>query len=177
MRQPIRILIADDHPVFRLGLISIFRDEKEFTIVGEATDGRQALQMIQDLHPDVLLLDLMMPALTGLATLRELSTSSTPVLTILLTASIDKEQIVQALQLGARGIVLKDAPTETLFQSIRAVVNGKFWIGQNEVSELVEALRPYVPQSGDGESKKQQFGLTNRELDVVGSIVSGLTNR
>ena len=78
MLQPVRILIADDHPVFRLGLISVLRNQDEFTVVGEATDGRQALEMIQDLHPDVLLLDLVMPELTGLDTLRELSSSSTP---------------------------------------------------------------------------------------------------
>jgi len=175
MLQPVRILIADDHPVFRLGLISVLRNQDEFTVVGEATDGRQALEMIQDLHPDVLLLDLVMPELTGLDTLRELSSSSTPIRTILLTAAVEKEQIVQALQLGAKGIVLKDAPTEILLDSIRTVMSGEFWIGQAKAADLVGALRAYMP-SADGEQRKQ-FGLTGRELEVVGAIVSGLTNR
>jgi two-component system nitrate/nitrite response regulator NarL len=175
MQQPVRILIADDHPVFRHGLISLFRGEPEFTVVGEAADGRQALDMIQDLHPDVLLLDQMMPALTGLETLRELSNSPSPVRTILLTAGITKEQIAQALQLGARGIVLKDAPTEILFNSIRSVMTGQFWVGQNNVPDLMQALRLYVPEADD--QSKKQFGLTARESDVVGSIVAGLTNR
>jgi two-component system nitrate/nitrite response regulator NarL len=175
MQQPIRILIADDHPVFRHGLISLFRNEPEFNIVGQATNGRQALSLIGELHPDVLFLDLVMPGLTGLDTLKELADTPTPVRTILLTASIAKEQIAQALQLGARGIVLKDAPTPVLFESVRTVVQDRFWVGEKMVPDLMQALRSYVAPS-DAESNKK-FGLTNRELDVVNAIVSGFTNR
>lgn len=173
----IRILIADDHPVFRQGLVSVFRNEPEFTIVGEATDGRQALELTKKLNPDILLLDLVMPHLTGLETLRELAGSATPVRTIVLTASIEKEQIAQALQLGARGILLKDAATEILLAGIRTVMNGQFWVGQNKVTDLVEILRTYMPASAEPEGPKQTFGLTARELDVVSAIVSGFTNR
>ena len=177
--QRTRILIADDHPVFRQGLVSVFRNESEFTVVGEASDGQEALKLIEQIHPDILLLDLMMPRMTGLETLRELRLSANPVRTILLTASIAKEQIVQALQLGARGIVLKDAPTETLLKSIRSVTSDKFWVGENSVTNLVEILHTYLPPAGkDAENDtKNNFGLTARELDVVEAIVSGLTNK
>jgi DNA-binding NarL/FixJ family response regulator len=175
MQQPIRILIADDHPVFRHGLISLFRSESEFNIVGEATNGRDALKLIGEIHPDVLFLDLIMPGLTGLDTLKELSAAPTPVRTILLTASIAKEQIAQALQLGARGIVLKDAPTPILFESIRTVMRDRFWVGEKMVPDLIEALRPYVARPDEETNKK--FGLTNRELDVVAAIASGFTNK
>ena len=173
----IRILIADDHPVFRQGLHSIFRNEKEFTVVGEATDGRQALELTKKLTPDILLLDLVMPHLTGLETLRELAGSATPVRTIVLTASIEKEQIVQALQLGARGILLKDAATDVLLSGIRTVMNGQFWVGQSKVTDLVEILQSYMPAPTGPTVLKQTFGLTARELDVVSAIVSGFTNR
>jgi DNA-binding NarL/FixJ family response regulator len=175
--QPIRVLIADDHPVFRQGLLSIFRNEKEFKIIGEATDGRQALEFTQKLNPDILLLDLVMPHLTGLETLRELSGSSTPVRTIVLTASIEKEQIAQALQLGARGILLKDASTDILLKGIRTVMNGQFWVGQDKVTDLVEILRSHMPASDEPKAARKTFGLTARELDVVTAIVSGFTNR
>jgi DNA-binding NarL/FixJ family response regulator len=175
--QRIRILIADDHPVFRQGLISIFRNEPEFTIVADAADGREALKLIGEAHPDVLLLDLMMPSLTGLETLRELSLSTSPVRTILLTAAIDKEQIVQALQLGARGIVLKDAPTDVIFDSIRTVINGQYWVGEEKVNDLVDTLHKYPEQQTDDDKPKNDIRLTPRERDIVDAIVSGFTNR
>jgi DNA-binding NarL/FixJ family response regulator len=173
----IRVLIADDHPVFRQGLVSVFRTEQEFKVIGEAVDGKQALELTQKLHPDILLLDMIMPRLAGLDTLRELASAPTPVRTIVLTASIEKEQIARALQLGARGIVLKDAPTDVLLASIRTVMNGQFWVGQEKVTDLVEILRSYLPQEKDTATAKKSFGLTVRELDVVSAIVSGFTNR
>lgn len=172
----ITVLIADDHALFRDGLRSLLEDEEDFRVTGEAADGEQAVKLARRLKPDILLLDLAMPRMNGLDVLRELAASPPPVKTILLTATIEKTQIVKAFELGARGVVLKESASELLLKSIRSVVSGGFWVGRDSVGDLVEALRALTPTFRERQQPKR-FGLTRRELEVVSAIVSGFTNK
>jgi DNA-binding NarL/FixJ family response regulator len=116
-----------------------------------------------------------MPRRPGLEALREMSTDTTSVRVILLTAAAEKDQIVEALQLGARGIVLKDSATQILLQSIRAVMNGEYWVGRESVSNLVQYLRGLI---GSGNTARQRkYGLTPRELEIVSAVVAGYANK
>lgn len=175
--SPIRILIADDHPLFRDGLRRLLQSEPGFEVVGEASDGDELLGLIRKAKPDILLLDLSMPRRDGMAVLRELAAAKIPVRTLLLTAAIDQGQIVQALRLGAYGIILKESTTQRLFDSIRCVMAGQYWVGRESVSDLVKALRSAGGPSDSGTGlRSRDFGLTPRELEIVTLVVAGYSN-
>jgi two-component system nitrate/nitrite response regulator NarL len=171
-----RIVIADDHPIFRDGLKRLLESEREFKVVGEACDGIDAVTLVQQLKPDVLLLDLAMPRRAGLEALREMGNQPVSPRVILLTAAAEKHQIVEALQLGARGVVLKDSATQILLKSIRAVMSGEYWVGRESVSNLVQYLRNLVDSSVN-DPRKKKYGLTPRELEVISAVVAGFANK
>ena len=173
LQQEIRILIADDHSIFRDGVRKLLEAEGGFTIVGEATNGTEALGLVNELRPDVLLLDISMPELTGLEVLRRLPKQTAPLRTILLTASVEKSEIIEALLLGAHGIVPKQSASRMLFKSIRTVMAGEFWVSRDLVSDLVETLRG-PSSSGVG---AKTMGLTRRELEVIAAVVEGQVNK
>lgn len=176
--QPIRIVIADDHPIFRDGLRRLLEAESGLKVIGEACDGAEAVQLARQLKPDILLLDLAMPRHPGLEALREMSSGAgqNAVRVILLTAAAEKNQIVEALQLGARGVVMKDSATQLLLKSIHTVMSGEYWVGRESVSNLVQYLRTLVQSSGE-EARQKKFGLTPRELEIVSAVVAGYSNK
>jgi two-component system, NarL family, nitrate/nitrite response regulator NarL len=174
--EAVRIVIADDHPIFRAGLRNVLGAEPGFSVVGEANDGDEALRLTRSLRPDILLLDLAMPGVSGMDALAELAAEPGPVRTIVLTGAIDKADIVKALQLGAAGVVLKGSTTELLVKAIRSVMTGQHWIGRESVTDLVQALRGLMIASLE-KPPRARFGVTPRELEITSAVVAGFSTK
>jgi two-component system, NarL family, nitrate/nitrite response regulator NarL len=174
-RSPITVVIADDHQMFREALRKLLETDPLVHVVGEAANGRDAINLAKALRPDILLLDLLMPVTPGLAALRELATLTPPVRTLLLTAEVGDADVIEALQLGARGIVMKHSATDLLFKSIHTVMAGQYWVGRECVGNIIESMRERAQTSGTA-VPQPTFGLTARQLEIVSAIVAGSTN-
>jgi two-component system nitrate/nitrite response regulator NarL len=171
----IRLLIADDERLFREGLRVLLETESCFEVVGYAADGAETLRLAKQLKPDVLLLDVAMPRMGGLDTLRALRENRRRVKTILVTGSIERTAVLNALQLGAHGVVLKDVPPELLFRSIHVAMRGEYWVDRTAVSDLIAAFRQACP-AADVPAAQRSFRLTDREFEIVVAVAGGQSN-
>jgi DNA-binding NarL/FixJ family response regulator len=179
-KATVRILIADDHPIVRDGLKKLLLLEDDFEIVGEAADGREVLDKVQELDPDVLLLDLRMPNLDGLSALQALQQSNKRTRVIVLTASEDKNEFVQAMKLGCSGIVLKQTAPDLIVKSIRKVNAGEIWLDSHTTAAVMRQFQTGQESSGSGQAGgkgRERSPLSSREREIVALVAQGYKNK
>jgi len=170
-----KVLIADSHPLVRVGVHNLLQASRTIQVVGEVEDGDETITETLDLQPDIVLLDLTMPRLPGLEAMRAIMSGWPQIKILLLNRAIRAQHIVEALQIGARGIVLHDRLDEDLEAAIACVSGGGYWLGQKPVDGLVSALHHLVHEQASPEQKS--YGLTRREVEVLRRIVDGCSNR
>jgi NarL family two-component system response regulator YdfI len=169
MAAPVRILICDDHQIVRDGLRLILETVADFEVVGEATDGSEALAMAEESHPDVILMDLRMPGMDGLTAIAHLKETAPKIAVVILTTYNEDDLLLRGLQLGARGYLLKDTDRGTLFDTIRAATRGETLLKP----EILARLLPLTePRAGAGFASAVPNGdqgpaLTEREMEVI----------
>lgn len=170
-RTPIRILVADDHPVVRDGLVAVLSTQADFAVVGEAGGGEEVLRQVAALDPDVLLLDLEMPEMDGVETLRRLREAKSGVRVIVFTAFDTDDRILAAVRAGAQGYLLKGVPREEVFQAVRVVHAG------NSLLQPIVASRLMRQVSEESAAPPGLHMLTARERDVLRLLMRGLQNK
>lgn len=179
----IRIVVADDHPIFRDGLCRLLALEPDFEVVAQAQDGKQVLDVLQRHDPDILLLDLKMPGLDGLATLQKLQSGRYKTRVIVLTASEDKNEFVQAMKLGTAGIVLKQSATELLIKSIRKVHAGEIWLDSHTTAAVMRQFAtggdepPATAAPSSSSRERERSVLSQREREIVALVAQGFKNK
>lgn len=165
MEQKIQVLVADDHPMLREGLVAVLNTQPDFEVVGEAKDGEEAVRLAGSLEPDVVLLDLEMPGVDGVEVLEKLRDAGSTSRAIVFTAYDADERILGALRAGARGYLLKGAARQEIFDAIRAVHTGGSLLQPVVTSRLLDHMKG--PEIGD---------LTPREREVLALLADGLSN-
>jgi len=164
--RPIRLLIVDDHPLVRDGVSSAFAHSPEFEVLGEAADGAQAIRLAQELRPDVILMDLRMPGMDGVTAITELARRGLAARVLVLTTYDTDSHVLPAIEAGATGYLLKDAPRAELLRAVRAVAHGEAVLSPAVAARLMSRIRS--PGAGP---------LSQRELEVLEMVASGTTNR
>jgi DNA-binding NarL/FixJ family response regulator len=171
----VKVLIADSHPLIRIGVRDVLQANPKMRVVGEVEDGDQTITDTLDLQPDILLLDLTLPRLPGLEAMRAIMSGWPQIKILLLSRQIRAQHIIEALQIGARGIVLHERLTNDLQQAIASISAGGYWLGEQQVDGLVNSLHQLVREQALPEQKN--YGLTRRESEVLRLIVDGCSNR
>jgi DNA-binding NarL/FixJ family response regulator len=168
--DPIRVLVVDDHPLLREGVIHTLEAEDDFTVVGEAGTGEEALRLVKILDPDVILLDIKMPGQGGIATAAKICAANPSVRVLMLTVSENPDDLIQALKAGARGYVLKGVPGHKLVYAVRAVIDGEVFVSASLANTILHEL------TRDSSADPLEE-LIERERQVLKLVGRGLTNR
>ena len=168
----VQIVICDDHPIVLAGLESLFRLEPDFQVVARCVNGEEALAAVRQHNPDIIVLDLHIPRGDGLEIMRVLRREKLPTKVVMLTAELEEDEIVEALRLGVRGVVLKELAPQLLVECIRKVQAGEQWLDKQLSNWALEALlrRESAGRAGSG-------NLSPREIEIVRMVVGGLRNR
>ncbi|MCP5115450.1 MAG: response regulator transcription factor [bacterium] len=173
----IRVLVADDHPIARVGIRKLLEMEEDIEVVGEASDGREVIEMIGQLQPDVVLLDLSMPGMDGLAALQTIQQMKGASRILVLTASEDENEWVQALKLGCSGIVVKHSPPQLIVKSIRKVRQGEIWLDSHTTAAVMHRFAMPGNEAGLGGQGRPRPLLSKREREIVALVAQGYRNR
>ncbi len=167
--SPTTVVLVDDHPVVRAGIRNLLDKAPDITVVGEASNGTEAIRMVNDLTPDVLLLDMEMPGLNGNEVAQQLQKSGAPVRILALSAHDDKQYIQELLSNGAAGYLIKEEVPEAIVEAVRGVARGeKGWVSRRVAAQI---------SSWMGEENQERNGLTSREVQVLQAVVAGKTNQ
>ena len=170
MPDVISIVVVDDHPLFRQGVVTSLNAEPGFKVAAETSSGEEALELAQSLLPDVVLLDVSMPGWDGITTAQKISAACPATTIVMLTVSDDKDRLLAALKAGARGYVLKGVSGKELAQVVRSAVAGEVYVSPSIAAEMLVSLT-------QGKAPDPLQELTPREREILSLIGSGLTNR
>ena len=173
MNDRIRVLLVDDHTLFRSGVRSLLQRNEDFEVVGEAGDGLEGIKRTRSLRPDVVLLDLHMPGISGLEAVKVIAEEMPEVHVLMLTVSEDAQDLMEALRAGACGYLLKNIETDMLVDALRKAARGESVVSQQMTAKLIQGVRN--PPKADPLAERERF--SPRERDILGCLAQGSSNK